>query len=126
MKKIPKAIVFGALTWAIPFGIGFLLFQVMLTYKIFYKTIMLLTGSAAGIFFSILYFKELDADFLKESIIFGLIIFAINIGLDMIFLLPLMYWDISAYFLEIGLRYLNIMIFCFGIGQILILKNVEK
>ena len=99
--------------WAIPFIAGFLFYNQSgeLSIEIFlFKTIMLIIGGLGGAWAIILFFKKIDTNYLKESILAGLIWLGMNLLLDMIILLPISGMAIDDYFIQIGLRYLSIPI----------------
>ena len=118
MKKEIKIILFGILSWLIPFAVSMFFYnkEGRITIDIFlFKSIMILTGSLAGAFLMNSIIKKY---YIKkgEGLIIGLIWYIINIGLDLIILLPMAHLSIVDYFYQMGIRYLIIPIMCGSIG----------
>jgi Na+/proline symporter len=77
-----KMVVFGFLTWFIPFGLAYLFYtpEGELAIDIFlFKTIMMLVGAVTGATLLALYFKRLERNYLYEGVKVGLVWFALNI-----------------------------------------------
>ncbi len=117
--KVGKMIVLGLIVWAVPFVLGFLLFPLIETNLMLFKTIMIISGSLIGMICIILFFKKVEVDFWKNGLILGIIWFAINIALDFVFLVFMFQTPVLEYITGIGLRYLNILIMACGVGWLL-------
>jgi len=121
MNRQIKIILYGFLTWLIPFITAFLFYtkEGELTIDLFlFKSIMIVAGSAAGALLLIIYFRKIEKNYLREGITVGLAWLAINIILDLIILVPMSQMNTGAYFAEIGLRYLTIPITSTAIGYV--------
>ena len=122
MRRNIKIIYFGFLAWLIPFLASFFFYskdgQLNINIDLF-KSMMVVTGMLSGTFLLVKYFRKVKNNFLSEGIIVGLIWFVINIGLDLIILVPMSKMTNSDYFMQIGLRYLSIPILAIGIGYLL-------
>lgn len=126
MKKNIKNLLFGFLSWLIPFvaSIFFYTKEGILTLDVFlFKSIMIVFGSIIGAILMVLYFKKINKDYLKEGIIIGLVWFAINIILDLLVLLPMSGMTVSDYFAQIGIRYLVIPVMGIMVGKALTNKK---
>ncbi len=122
MKKYLKNVLYGFLAWLIPFIASFLFYsrEGGLTIDVFlFKSIMIIVGSISAAFLLISYFKRVDADYLKEGIMVGVIWFGINILLDLMVLIPMSGMLITDYFTQIGLRYLVIPAMSITVGATL-------
>ena len=122
MNKYLKIVLYGFLAWLIPFIASFLFYtrEGGLTIDIFlFKSIMIIVGSISAAFLLISYFKRVDADYLKEGIMVGVIWFGINILLDLMVLIPMSGMLITNYFTQIGLRYLVIPAMSITVGATL-------
>lgn len=121
-KLIIRNILFGFLTWLIPFAASVLLYgrdgQLTISHDLF-KSIIVVMGSLTGCLFLYLYFRKADKQYLLNGLIVGLSWFAINIILDAVILIPMMKVNFSTYFLSIGMGYLVIPIMSFTMGLIL-------
>lgn len=126
MKKHLKNLLFGFLSWLIPFiaSIFFFTKEGGLTVDIFlFKSIMIVFGSVIGAILMVLYFKNIQKDYLREGIIIGMVWFAINIILDLLVLLPMSGMSVADYFAQIGIRYLVIPVMSIMVGTVLTNKN---
>ncbi len=122
MNKYLKIVLYGFLAWLIPFIASFLFYsrEGGLTIDVFlFKSIMIIVGSISAAFLLISYFKRVDADYLKEGIMVGVIWFGINILLDLMVLIPMSGMLITDYFTQIGLRYLVIPAMSITVGATL-------
>lgn len=122
MNKNFKIILFGFLAWLIPFALSFFFYTKdgRLTINIdLFKSIMVVAGVLSGTFLMAKYFVKIKANFLKEGLIIGLVWFVINVGLDILILMPMSKMTLPDYMMQIGLRYLSIPIMTIGIGYIL-------
>ncbi|HRC32103.1 MAG TPA: hypothetical protein PK736_01525 [Bacteroidia bacterium] len=121
-KLITKNILLGFLSWLIPYAISFLFFkpggELMVPYATFKSTIMLV-GVISGCYLLYRYFKFVDADFVTNAIIVGISWFAINIVLDILFLLPFTKTTYSDYFTTIGIGYFAIPTISITLGYFL-------
>tara|TARA_Y100000310_G_scaffold1902_1_gene2393 strand:- start:7923 stop:8294 length:372 start_codon:yes stop_codon:yes gene_type:complete len=120
MNKTLRALVFGFLSWLIPFAASFLFYSKEgLTIDIFlFKSIMIVVGSISGAFLLVLYIKKLNKDIFREAAIVGLLWFGMNIMLDSIILLPMSKMAFGTYFMQIGLRYLVIPVMSISMGTV--------
>ena len=123
MRKYAKILAFGGISWAIPFLVSLPLYsrdgQVAIDYNLF-KSIMVVTGTLVGCILLAVYFKKQRASF-GEGLRVGVIWYAVNVLLDLLILVPLSKLTIPEYFLQIGIRYLSIVIigaFAGAIGSV--------
>jgi len=121
MKKYLKIVLFGFLTWVIPFVISFFFYtkegQAAIDLFLF-KSIMIVVGSITGATLLVIYFKKLTGNYLQEGILIGTAWFLINIILDILVLLPMSKMPLGMYFSTIGLRYLIIPVMSIAIGYV--------
>jgi hypothetical protein len=121
MNKNLKILLFGFLTWLIPFVSGFFFYsrEGQLLIDIFlFKSIMIVVASITGASLLMLYFRALEKDYLREGITVGLVWFTINILLDLVALVPMSGMSIGDYFAQIGLRYLIIPTMGIAMGYV--------
>lgn len=116
MNKYIKLIGFGFFIWFIPFLISFLIMSVRNENRILFESIMPVVVVFVVVLFSILYFKKIEKQWIREGIIAGIMWFLISIVIDLIMFLPETSWhmDIIDYMLDIGLTYLIIIIIPVG------------
>ena len=126
MKKYLKNLLFGFLSWLIPFVTAFFFYtsEGGLTIDIFlFKSIMIVVGSISAAFLLVSYFKKINENYLKEGVVIGISWFAINIILDLLILIPMSEMAYPDYFEQIGLRYLAIPAFSIAVGAALANKK---
>lgn len=120
MNKYLQIILFGFLTWLIPFAISFAIFPLHTAQRAFFETIMAVTVTAVAVLFTIVYLRKTHAEFLREGTIIGIAWFIINLAID----LPLFMLDSPTqmsfpdYMMDIGLTYLIYPIVGAGMGYI--------
>ena len=120
MKRYSKIGLFGFLVWLIPFAVSFLIFPIKTTLPALFESIMPVVLTFCVVLFSNLYFKKLEADFLKEGVILGVSWLAISLMLDLLmFMWEPMKMTFVNYMLDIGLTYLIIPTITIGIGYLI-------
>src|SRR6185312_17303426 len=99
-KIIIRNLLYGFLTWLIPFAVSCLFFKpgsgLMIPQELF-KSIMIVVGSFVGCYFLYRYFLLVDEKYFKHGILVGISWFFINILLDCIVLIPLMKTTFAEY-----------------------------
>jgi hypothetical protein len=84
------------------------------------------------LFFSILYFKNVDKEFINDGIIIGILWFVISLIIDLVIFIPEspMQMTFANYLMDIGLTYLIIIVipisFGYLIANITSLKNKKE
>jgi uncharacterized membrane protein YpjA len=113
-----KLLFYGFLTWLIPFAVSVPLAgregQPILPLGMF-KSLMIVVGSAVGAWLLVRVFRY-PPKIGQEGLVVGTLWLAINVGLDLIILVPLSKMSLLDYFSEIGLRYLIIPIMALAIA----------
>jgi hypothetical protein len=120
--RVLKIIIYGFLTWLIPFIVAIFFYTPggELVIDIFtFKTIMIIVSSLCATILLVLLFLTIFNNFLKEGIIIGLVWLILNWILDALILLPMNGMDLTTYFSQIGLRYLVIPVTAIGFGFII-------
>ncbi len=105
-----KIIIFGFLTWLIPFIVAMFFYAPggELLIDIFtFKTIMIIVSSLCATILLVLLFLTIFNNFIREGIIIGSGWLILNWVLDALILLPMNGMDLTTYFSQIGLRYLS-------------------
>jgi hypothetical protein len=122
MNRYLKILVFGFITWLVPFLASLLFYtqQGNLIIDVFlFKAIMIIVGSITAGIILIYYFKNINTGYIKEGIIIGISWFAINIILDLLVLIPMSGMSLADYFTRIGLTYVVIPVMCITVGTVL-------
>ena len=118
MNQWLKILGLGILTWAVPFLLSIPLLPLMTSDPAFFKTIMIVSGTATGMAALVYYFKDVKKDPVREGAVLGISWLLINWILDFLILLPLSKQTLPRYFLEIGLEYISLPIMTIGAGYL--------
>jgi len=118
MNKYLKIVGLGVLIWLIPFVVSFIIYPLRDDYRPLFESIMPVAIAIIVVIFSIIYFKKIDANFVKEGALIGLIWFVISIIIDLIMFLPesSMQMTFDNYMMDIGVTYLIIPVITIGLG----------
>jgi hypothetical protein len=119
MKKFLKITFFGLLLWIIGFVLGFAVWPIHESNFMLFKTIMLVSSILYGMILLIIYFNKVQSDYLNEGIIVGINWFIVNLLLDLLVLVLIFKTPVGQYFIEVGIRYLNIPVITIGVGFLL-------
>ena len=119
MKKFLKITFFGLLLWVIGFVIGFVIWPIHDSNFMLFKTIMIVLSILSGMILLIIYFNKVQGDYLKEGIIVGINWLVVNLLLDLLVLVLMLKTPAGQYFIEVGIRYLDIPIITNGVGFLL-------
>lgn len=120
MKSKKIALIYGFLVWTIPFVVAFLIFPLRNSDRPFFESIMSVTVTIVTVIFSVLYFKKVEANFLKEGIFLGIVFLAVSIVIDLLmFSKGPMAMPFVDYLKDIGFTYLLIPVITTGMGYLL-------
>ncbi|MCK5260949.1 MAG: hypothetical protein KAJ44_02100 [Thermoplasmatales archaeon] len=122
MNKYLKICLFGFLVWLIPLIVSFLIFGLHEDYRPLFESIMAVAVTLSVVIFSVLYFKAVDKDYVKEGVMIGITWLIINLIIDLIIMVLLespMQMSIGDYMMDIGLTYVIIPVITIGFGMIL-------
>lgn len=113
--------VFGFLVWLMPFLISFVIFPFRVSNRPLFESIMPSVLTISVVFFSVLYFKKLEKEFVKEGFLVGILWFAVNLVIDLLMFMPdsPMQMSFIDYMMDIGLTYLIIPAVTLGFGYLL-------
>src|SRR3972149_11871028 len=117
MKSLKTALVFGFFIWLIPFLVSMLIFPIRTNDRPLFESIMPVVVTLSTVFLLIAYFKKIDAHFLIEGIVLGILWFVISIVIDLsMFMWGPMQMSFTDYMKDIGLTYLIIPSITIGCG----------
>ena len=121
MNKYLKILLFGFLTWLVPFAVSFVVFPFKATNRGLFETVMAVTVTAVAVLFAILYLRRTTNRFLRNGILIGAIWFVVNIVIDLFLFLPPspMQMSLVDYMTDIGFTYLIYPIITIGFGYLL-------
>ncbi len=121
MNKYVKLVGFGFLIWLIPFLVSFVIFPLRNANRPLFESVMPVVLVFAVMIISVLYFKKIEKESLKEGVIAGVLWFVLSLVIDLMLFLPAspMQMSFSDYMMDIGLTYLIILIIPIGIGALI-------
>jgi len=121
MNKYMRLVGFGFLIWLIPFLVSFVIFPLRSSNRPLFESIMPVVLVFAVMIFSVLYFKKIEHQSLREGTLIGVVWFVISIAIDLVLFLPPspMQMSIADYMEDIGLTYLIILIIPIGFSVLL-------
>ena len=124
MKSKKLALIYGFTVWVIPFVIAFLIFPLRNSDRPFFESIMPVVVAVDSVIFTVLYFKKVETNFLKEGILLGIVFFAVSVVIDLLmFSKGPMAMPFLDYTKDIGFTYLLIPAITIGVGYILAKKK---
>ena len=120
MNKYVKLVGFGFLIWLIPFLVSFVIFPLRNTNRPLFESVMPVVLVLTVMIVSVLYFKKIEKESLKEGVIAGVLWFVLSLVIDLMLFLPAspMQMSFSDYMMDIGLTYLIILMIPIGIGAL--------
>jgi hypothetical protein len=126
MKSYKLALFYGFSVWLIPFLVAILIFPIRIWQPALFESIMPVVLTVCGVFFSNLYFRRVERNFLKEGLILGVIWFAISVGADLLmFMWGPMKMTFANYMMDIGLTYLIYPAITIGSGFLIEKKQAN-
>jgi len=120
MNKYVKLVGFGFLIWLIPFLVSFVIFPLRNTNRPLFESIMPVVLVLTVMIISVLYFKKIEKESLKEGLIAGVLWITLGLAIDLLLFLPAspMQMSFSDYMMDIGLTYLIILMIPISIGAL--------
>ncbi len=120
MASIKRAILYGVVTWLIPFVAAIIVFPLRESWRALFESIMAVVVAGVAVTMALAYFKQVESRFAREGLFIGLLWLAICSVID----LPLMLTEpigmtLTEYAADVGLTYLIIPITALGIGYAL-------
>ncbi|MDM7925645.1 MAG: hypothetical protein QUS35_06470 [bacterium] len=119
MKTTGRIWVYGLLIWIIGMAVATVLWPLHASRLLLFKSLMVVTMTAAGMFFTVRVFDSVRSDHVKTGIRTGLIWTVLNWALDLIVLVGLMKTPAATYAMDVGLGYLAIPVITVGCGILL-------
>ncbi len=123
MANLLKMLSYGIILWIVPFFASFPFVDSQGNYTVpetFFKSIMVVVGSAVGVVLAVAYFGSIRRDFFGVGVVIGFVWLAVNLGLDLVMVYAGFFkMSYAQYFTDIGLRYLSIPIYTVGMGYVL-------
>ncbi len=119
MKTTGRIWLYGLLIWIIGMAVATALWPLHASRLPLFKSLLVVTMTAAGMFFTVRVFHSVRTDYVRTGIRTGLIWTVLNWALDLIVLVGLMKTPAGMYVMDVGLRYLAIPVITVGCGILL-------
>ncbi len=119
MKTTRRIWLYGALIWIIGMAVATALWPLHASRLPLFKSLLVVTMTAVGMFFTVRVFDSVRSDYVKAGIRTGLVWMVLNWILDLVVLVGLMKTPAGMYVMDVGLRYLAIPIMTIGCGILL-------
>ncbi len=113
-----KALLFGFLIWLAAFAVAFIIFPLRESSRPLFESIMPVVVTSATAAVSVMYFRVVKKDYLREGILLGCLWLAINVVIDLPLMLSSspMQMTLGQYVADIAVTYLVIPAVTIGIG----------
>lgn len=117
MKHFLKAFLYGIAVWAVPFTASMLIFPIRESERPLFESIMPVVVALSVVLFAVFYMKNIEINFLSESIRLGILWLIISIAVDLLFFSTgPMQINTADYMKDIGITYLIIPVITIGLG----------
>lgn len=120
MKSIKSALLFALAVWIIPFVVAMFIFPIRESNRPLFESIMPVAVGIAVVIFTILYFKKVESNFVKEGVLLGIVFFCVSFIIDLsMFMWGPMKMSFGEYLSDIGVTYLLMPVITIGFGYFL-------
>jgi hypothetical protein len=118
MKALIRRLGYGIIVWSVPYATSLTLLPLIQRDPIFFGTIMIVEGSIVGTALAIAYFRNVPHPDTREGLLLGAIWMVENWLLDFAGVIPFTHTTLTRYFMEIGLRYVPMIVITTAIGYV--------
>jgi hypothetical protein len=120
MNKYVKLVGFGFLIWLVPFLVSFVIFSLRSSNRPLFESVMPVVLVLTVMIVSVLYFKKIEKESLKDGVIAGVLWLVLSLVIDLMLFLPAspMQMSFNDYMMDIGFTYLIILMIPIGIGAL--------
>jgi hypothetical protein len=120
MKKLGRLFLFGFLSWLVTFGGAMCLSPLRAANRTTFETLIGVVLTISTVLFTLLYFRKVQAAFIREGWLLGVAFVVCNILFDLpMFLSGPMQMSTGEYMRDIGLAYLSMPVVSVGFGYVL-------
>lgn len=114
-----KKIGYGLVLWVIPYAASIPLLPLRESSPLVFKSVIGLIAALVASVLMVLYFKTIERNFLKESVVTAIIWIAISLILDMVAIMPFAKLSLLEYFMQIGIENIAAAIIIVAVGYLL-------
>ncbi len=118
-----RRIGYGIALWAIPYAVSIPLLSLRTSDPLVFKSILVVVATILESLLAVLYFKKIQGDYLRESIILAVTWMVVNWLLDFAGIIPFAGISVARYFMEIGVEYIGMAAPVLALGYLLELKT---
>ncbi len=120
-----RAILFGVLSWLVPFLVAFLVFPLRESARPLFESIMPVTVAVTVVALGVAYFKPVEGAFVREGALLGTLWLVVSVLIDapLMLLGGPMKMTPGAYVADIGLTYLIMPAITVGFGLVLVARE---
>ena len=120
MKRFWRLLLFGFLSWLLTFGASVCLFSLKKDNERLFEMLMGIVLTSCTVLFTLLYFRRVRVEFIREGILLGSTFLGCNIVFDLpLFMVGPMQMSLPRYLKDIGIAYLSMPIVSIGFGYAL-------
>jgi len=118
MRSWRRVLLLGLVAWLAPFVVSFVVFPLRESARPLFESIMAVTVTATAVTLGLTYLRRVDAGFLREGMLVGLIwlVMCILIDAPLMLLGGPMKMALGEYMADIGLTYVSIPIVTLGLA----------
>ncbi len=118
MTSLRKAVLFGFFVWLIPFAVAFVIYPLHESSRPLFESIMPVSIAIAVVVFGVRYLRAVQAGFVREGALLGVLWFVINVVIDapLMLLGGPMQVTVGQYAADIGATYLMIPAITIGMA----------
>jgi hypothetical protein len=125
MRSFGMLVLYGCILWLVPFVVAVGIFPLHTSNRPLFESIMPVVLTIAVVLVSILYFRNVDKEYLRAGIRLGVVAFIVSFVIDLfLFSWGPMKMPFGEYVGDIGLTYLIYPAVTVGIGYLLTRKAV--
>ena len=117
MRKYLRLLLYGVVSWLLIFAASVCVFPLKESRRALYENVMGFTLTLTTVLCTILYFRKVRADFVREGLLLGVAFVLCNILCDLpMFVAGPMQMALADYWQDIGLAYPAMAVVSTGIG----------
>jgi len=117
MVSFRKALLFGLIVWAVPFGVAWTIYPIHESWRALFESIMPVVIAATVVLLALFYFRKVTHGCFREGALLGAIWFAMSFVIDLfMFSGGPMRMSFREYVGDVGLTYLMIPLITTGLG----------
>jgi hypothetical protein len=127
MRKFLRLLLFGFLSWLLTFLASVCIFPLKAEHRPLFETLVGVCLTISTVLFTVIYFRKVQSDFMREGLLLGLAFLLCNIVFDLcLFMEGPMKMTFGDYMMDIRLAYLSLPIVTLGFAYSLQTSAKQK